>query len=105
MVVRIRKIQHTDLLDYHPGQIQGTKLAHPQIYIICQHLGCINRQVLMIQGFRISVTQDNRITRGSPDIDGVTEVRDHKQDTRNMENTTKNQQIKQNFCILEHPVN
>lgn len=55
LVVQIRESQSADQL----GWTQGSELVHPQIYIICKHLGCMTRPVLLIQRCRIYMTQGN----------------------------------------------
>ena len=71
-MVQMREIWHTDQLRYHPGQIQGSDLAHPKICIICEWLGCMKGPVLLIQSCRISMTQgNNRITGMRPGDDPV----------------------------------
>ena len=40
-------------------------MAHPQVYIICELLGCVKRAVLLFQSCKISMTQvNNKITKG-----------------------------------------
>ena len=68
--VQIRKNQQGDQLSYHwgQGQIQGSELAHPKIYINCELLEQEEGPVLRMQTGRISMTQgNNRTTRRSPD--------------------------------------
>lgn len=57
------------------AQIQGSELAHPKIYIICEHLGCVKGLVLLTQSCRISKTQGSKgITGRKPREDSISMV-------------------------------
>ena len=43
LVVWMRESQCADQLIYHQIQTQGSELTHPQIYLICERLGCVKR--------------------------------------------------------------
>jgi hypothetical protein len=54
------------------AQIQDFELAHPKIYIIYELLGITKGLVLLIQNYRISMTQsNNRMTKRSPCEDPI----------------------------------
>jgi hypothetical protein len=62
LVVQISKSSATT-----QAQIQGSELAHPNIYIICKWLRHMKGPVLLIQGCRLSMNQSNNgITRRNP---------------------------------------
>lgn len=67
LVVLIRDSQGLTNSATAQAQIQGSELAHPKIYIICEHLGCVKGPVLLTQSCRVFRTLCNsRIIRSSP---------------------------------------
>lgn len=52
-------------------QIQGSELAHLNMYPIYELLGYVKGSVLQIKSGRISMTQDNRVSKKSPTEDLV----------------------------------
>jgi hypothetical protein len=72
LVVWKRESQRADQLSYQPrSQIQGFELTYPKIYIICELLQLVKWPVLLIQGYTISKTQSNKITRRNPSEDPI----------------------------------
>jgi hypothetical protein len=61
------QVWRANQLSYLSGQIQGFRLAHPNIYPVNELLECMNRVVLQIQTYGSSITQgSNRISTRSP---------------------------------------
>ena len=62
-MVWVRESQQADSATTQ-AQIQGSEMAHLQISIICEGLGCMNGLVLLFQSCRISMTQGNNMIIG-----------------------------------------
>jgi hypothetical protein len=71
LMVQIKESQWTDQLSYHPGPEPELWVLHPKIYIF-KWLGHVKGSILLIQSFRLSMTQgNNRITGKRPKKDPI----------------------------------